>query len=567
VLDYGVLDNAQNKRREQGFTAWLVAAGIFLCLFGQLGAIGLTGPDEPRYAWIARAMAQTGDWVTPRLYGQPWFEKPILYYWAAAIGFKLHFSAEWAARLPSAVAALAAAIGIGWLAAKHFGGNTNSLSSPVLLAPLIFASSVAGIGFARAATPDMLFSASIALAMAAIATAYRRSGVLRGATEANSPSRQSDTAALVLFGAFLGLGVLAKGPAAAIMAGGAILLWALATKQWRAAFRAAHPIAIAAFCVVALPWYALCAVRNPQFLRIFIWQHNFERYLTPMFHHPQPFWFFGPITLLALVPWTILLWPVAREGLRVWREKSWTHSPGVFFACWAIFPVLFFSFSDSKLPSYILPAIPALALICGVAAVRAFRESRILSLIIASGIGMTWIVLAIAAWVFEQKVPWSAVRTNYSPHEVVVWGWVGIFAAALLMLVLLFFGLGKRAGMVMGLCALAVVLTLEIANVWILPSVDPLYSARYHAQFMSHDLYPSRIFTYDLARSWNYGLAFYFRRQLPEWQPSDPRAGLVLTTPAGLKKLKELGRFHGELSEPDKGILYVPVEMAPIAQP
>jgi 4-amino-4-deoxy-L-arabinose transferase-like glycosyltransferase len=402
----------------------------------------------------------------------------------------------------------------------------------------------------------MLFSASIALAMAAIATAYRRSGALRGATEANSPSQQSDTFALVLFGAFLGLGVLAKGPAAAIMAGGAIFLWALATKQWRAAFRAAHPIAIAAFCVVALPWYALCAARNPQFLRIFIWQHNFERYLTPMFHHPQPFWFFGPVVLLALVPWTILLWPVAREGLRVWREKSWTHSPGVFFACWAIFPVLFFSFSDSKLPSYILPAIPALALICAVAAVRAFRESRILSLGIATGIGLTWIVLAVAAWVFEQKVPWSAVLPHYSPHEVVVWGWVGIFAAALLLL-------GKRAGVVMGLCALALVLTLEIANVWILPSVDPLYSARYHAQFMSHDLYPNRIFTYDLARSWNYGLAFYFHRQLPEWKPSDPRAGLVLTTPAGLKKIKELGRFRGELSEPDKGILYVPVEMAP----
>lgn len=543
-----------------------MAAGIFLCLFGQLGAIGLTGPDEPRYAWIARAMAQTGDWVTPRLYGQPWYEKPILYYWAAAVGFKLHLSAEWAARLPSAVAALAAAIGIGWLAAKHYGGNTNSLRSPVLLAPLIFASSVAAIGFARAATPDMLFSASITLAMAAIATVYRHSGALRGATEASSSPQQSDTFALVLFGAFLGLGVLAKGPAAVIMAGGAIALWALATKQWRAPFRAAHPIAIAAFCVVALPWYVLCAVRNPDFLRVFIWQHNFERYLTPMFHHPQPFWFFGPIVLLALVPWTILLWPVAREGLRVWREKSWTHSPGVFFACWAVFPVVFFSFSDSKLPSYILPAIPSLALICAVAAVRAFQESRTMSLGIAAGIGFTWIALAIGAWAFARKISWNAVPSNYSPHEVTVWGGVGVVAAALLALVLLFFGLGKRIGIVTGLCALSVVLALEIVSVRILPSVDPLYSARYHAQFMSHDLYQNRIFTYDLARSWNYGLAFYFHRQLPEWQSSDSRAGLVLTTPAGLKKIKQMGRFQGDLDEPYRGILYVPVEMAPLAQ-
>jgi 4-amino-4-deoxy-L-arabinose transferase-like glycosyltransferase len=508
-------------------------------------------------------MAQTGDWVTPRLYGQPWFEKPVLYYWTAAIGFKLHFSAEWAARLPSAFAALAAAVAIGWLAAKHYGGGASSLRGPVLLAPLIFASSVAAIGFSRAATPDMLFSASIAMAMASIAAVFRHSGALRGASQEPSRSLKRDYPALLLFGAFLGLGVLAKGPAAVILAGGAIALWALATKRWRAALRAAHPIAIAAFCVVALPWYALCALRNPSFLRVFIWQHNFERYLTPMFHHPQPFWFFGPIVLLALLPWTVLLWPVAREGLRVWRDKSWTHSPGVFFACWAIFPVLFFSFSDSKLPSYILPAIPPLALICAVAAVRAFQESRAVSLGVASGIGFTWIALAVGGWIFAQKIPWSALRSNDSHHELAVGGWVAIFAAALLMLVLLFFGLGKRVGTVMGLCALAVVLVLEIANVEVLPAVDPLYSARYHAKFMSHDLYPDRIFTFELARSWNYGLAFYFQRQLPEWQPADPRAALVLTTPAGLEQITKLGRFRGALDEPDKGILYVPVEMAP----
>jgi 4-amino-4-deoxy-L-arabinose transferase-like glycosyltransferase len=513
-------------------------------------------------------MAQTGDWVTPRLYGQPWFEKPILYYWAAAIGFKLHFPAEWAARLPSAFAALAAAFAIGWLTAKHYGGKANSLESPALLAPLIFTSSVAGIGFARAATPDMLFSASIVLAMAALATVYRHSGALRGAADAGTeitPSRHRDYPALALFGALLGLGVLAKGPAAVILAGGAVLLWAFATKQWRTAFRALHPVAIAAFCAVALPWYVLCAIRNPDFLRVFIWQHNFERYLTPMFHHPQPFWFFGPIALLALVPWTILLWPVARQGLRLWREKSWTRSPGLFFACWAIFPIIFFSFSDSKLPSYILPASPPLALICAIAGIRAFRESRAMAVSIAAGIGIAWIALAIGAWAWARKVSWNAVLADYSPHALAIYAWTGIGLALLFALVLAFFGLGKRTGMVMGLCALGVVFALEIANVRILPAIDPLYSARYHAQFMSHDLHPDRIFTFDLARSWNYGLAFYFQRQLPGWRPGDPGPALVLTTPAGLRHITQLGRFHGALDEPDKGILYVPVEMAPQA--
>ena len=553
-------------RRERGFTAWFVAVAILICLFGQLGAIGLTGPDEPRYAWIARAMAKMGDWVTPRLYGQAWFEKPILYYWTAAIGFKLHVSAEWAARLPSAFSALAAAIAIGWLAARHYGSTATSLDSPKLLAPLVFASSVAGIGFSRAATPDMLFAASITLAMAAISAVYRHSGALRGLASAAAENPHDDAhnfRAFALFGAFLGLGVLAKGPAAIILAGGAILLWALATRQWREALRALHPVTIAAFCVVALPWYILCALRNPDFLRVFIWQHNFERYLTPMFHHPQPFWFFGPIVLLALVPWTILLWPAFCEGLRLWRERSWTHSPGLFFACWAIFPVLFFSFSDSKLPSYILPSIPPLALICAVAGIRAFHRSRAMALGIAAGFGIAWIGLAVGAWAWAQKIPWDALNYNYAPHSVPVWTWIAIAAAIFLTLVLGFFGFRKRMGAVMGLCALAVVLALEFANIRILPTIDPLYSARYHAHFMSHDLHPDRIFTFDLARSWNYGLAFYFQRELPEWRPNDPRPALVLTNPAGFRQITKLGRFQGVLDEPQKGVLYVPVGPAP----
>ena len=109
-----------DRNQIRGNFVVLSAAGLvtLVCLFGHLGAIGLVGPDEPRYAWIARAMATTGDWVTPRLYGLPWFEKPVLYYWLAGAGFLLHFPAEWAARLPSALAALVAAIAIGWLASE-----------------------------------------------------------------------------------------------------------------------------------------------------------------------------------------------------------------------------------------------------------------------------------------------------------------------------------------------------------------------------------------------------------------------------------------------------------------
>ncbi len=161
-----------------------------MTLFSGLGAIGIVGPDEPRYAWIARAMAATGDWVTPRLYGQPWFEKPILYYWTAAFGFLLHLPTEWALRLPSAFAALASAIAIGCVAAKFYGPSALRLTDPPILAPLLFSTTVAGIGFARAATPDMLFSAFITLAMAAAAAILQRAKALGVASSADSRTAQ-----------------------------------------------------------------------------------------------------------------------------------------------------------------------------------------------------------------------------------------------------------------------------------------------------------------------------------------------------------------------------------------
>jgi 4-amino-4-deoxy-L-arabinose transferase-like glycosyltransferase len=529
-------------------------------LFGNLGAIGLTGPDEPRYAWIARAMAETGDWVTPRLYGQPWFEKPILYYWAAAVGFLLHLPAEWAARLPSACAALAAALTIGWLARKHYGGDTNSVSSPGLLAPLLFATGVGAIAFARAATPDMLFSAAIAAAMACAANVLGRAGAIRAADRWETTETRSDRAPLLLFGVFLGVAVLAKGPAAIILGGGAIAVWALGTRNWRPAIRMAHPFAIVAFGIVAIPWYALCAARNPDFLRVFIWQHNFERYATPMFQHRQPFWFFGPIVLLALLPWTVLLWPVAQEGLRLWRLKTWTDSPGFFFACWAIWPVAFFTFSQSKLPGYILPAIAPLALLCAVAATRAVSERAARTGALVAGLGIAWIAIGAAAYFSGPRGLTLLLffgRLPVSP---------GLFLAAISMLsslILVAVVVRNGAATAIWTCALLVSASVEIASLKVLPAMDPSVSARPHAEFMRNDQHPERIFTYRLSRSWVYGLTFYFRRELPEWSPTDPEAALVLTTRGGFQEIGALGRFQGLLDEPYEGFLLVPVNRVP----
>ncbi len=284
---------------------------LYVCLFSGLGALGLVGPDEPRYAAIARAMAETHDWVTPRLWGTPWFEKPVLYYWIAGMAMRVFGVGEFAARLPSALAALLAVIAISWTALRSYGVAAAWFS--LMMLP----TSVAMIGFSRAASPDMLFTGLLAAAMAVageILQKPRPGPVLR-----------------IAFGFFLGAAVLAKGPAAVILAGGATLLWAALSRQWGAPFRFLHPLIVAVFCATALPWYVLCALRNPDFLRVFIWQHNFQRYLTPIFEHRQPFWFFGPIFLLGILPWLPLLITAmvdALSALEIRTGKILTHTFG-----------------------------------------------------------------------------------------------------------------------------------------------------------------------------------------------------------------------------------------------
>jgi 4-amino-4-deoxy-L-arabinose transferase-like glycosyltransferase len=408
--------------------AVLIVATLYVCYFSQLGAMGFVGPDEPRYAWIARTMAETGDWVTPRLYGAPWFEKPVLYYWGAALSFKIFGVSEAAARLPSAVSALLATLALGWLAARTYGAAT------ARWVMLLLPSGVGMIGFSHAAATDMPFSGMLTVAMVCAAVALgldRKPQIVEAegsvalgaqhsleAREEAAPLHRLGRVrglylALVLFGFFLGLAVLAKGPAAIILSGGAVFFWAIFTKRWRDAFRLLHPVAIVAFCATALPWYILCARRNPDFFRVFIIEHNFKRFLTPEFQHVQPVWYYVPVLLVALLPWTgTLLWSVvvglksfirrgdvdvegrvetgtmeAVEALSVDGEaekaarlkgkrpfeaqgkpalqEGHYGADGLswFLVCWAGFCVIFFSASRSKLPGYVLPAIPAIGLL------------------------------------------------------------------------------------------------------------------------------------------------------------------------------------------------------------
>jgi 4-amino-4-deoxy-L-arabinose transferase-like glycosyltransferase len=492
----------------------LILATLYFCYFHNLGAIGLVGPDEPRYAWIARDMAETGDWITPRLYGKPWFEKPPLYYWSAALSFKLFGVSEVTARLPSAVAALLSTLALAWLAWCAYGAET----ARWLL--LLLPTTVGMIGFSHAAATDMPFAAMLTIAMI---FAARLLGLVPLSASGSSTSFLSSSFFTSLaFGFFLGLAALAKGPAAVILSGAAVLVWAMFTKRWRDAFRCLHPIVIASFCVTALPWYFLCAQRNPGFLRVFIIEHNFQRYLTPEFQHIQPFWFYLPILLIAFIPWTLLLLWSTFYGFRsLWKRR--TFSLAFFLVIYALFCIIFFSISKSKLPGYILPAIPPVGLLLASAYVdlRSRQERSLRRTFFA----FAFVALPIALLLIGLGRHFRPSDTN--KEALVATGCVLIaFALANLFLII---SDQVRGIAVAPLCILPVLLLLllfhQISHPWL--RGDP--SGRTLAvELRAAKISPEKIYVASMKRGQQYSLSFYLHREIPTWDPEQSTEGWLL---------------------------------------
>lgn len=504
----------------------LIVATLYVCYFSHLGAIGFVGPDEPRYAWIARDMAESGDWVTPRLYGQPWFEKPVLYYWGGALSFKLFGVSEAAARLPSAVSALLATLALAWLAWRLYGAET----ARWLL--LLLPTSVGMLGFSHAAATDMPFSGMLTIAMAAAA-------VVLGLPRHSSDTSPQPTPWLALgaFGFFLGAAVLAKGPAAVILSGGAVFFWAVFTRRWRDAFRLFHPAALASFFATALPWYILCARRNPDFFRVFIIEHNFKRYLTPEFRHIQPFWFYIPILVLAIFPWSLLLVPLLSKAVKGFRTGCWPGSRGILLLCWSLFPIAFFSLSKSKLPGYILPAVPPMVLLAS----RSARE-LLHSTSRRSRWGLEWVALTPVFLAIALLFGRFYTHVNSMPQP------PRGYKIALLLLIIgetmaltVLIGARSRKGALIS-SVLAVVLLVHAIERYELPWMDACQSPRTAARLvLALGPAPHSVFTAQMDRNWQYALNFYFHRELPEWTPGSPPLSYVFVSSAGLEALDEQG--------------------------
>ena len=327
--------------------ALVVGVCAFFFFFG-LGAFGLTGADEPRYAQIAREMLTRHDWIVPTLNGAPWLEKPALLYWKMMNSYSIFGVSDWAARVPAAFHAMVLVLGIFFFMRRfRFASELD--------AAMIAASSAGMIGFGRAASTDMLISAPFALAMMCWWT-WRQTGKKLW---------------LMIFYGLLGVGALAKGPVAPALAVLVVGAYSVLRRDGKMFLRSLSIPGFALFFAIVLPWFVAVQIRVPQFFRVFFIEHNLERFGTNLYQHSQPFWYYIPVFLLAALPWTLFALPALVEaGRNAFRREDPEASGAIsddglptFLFIWIVVPIIFFSISRAKLPGYILPAIPAAALL------------------------------------------------------------------------------------------------------------------------------------------------------------------------------------------------------------
>jgi 4-amino-4-deoxy-L-arabinose transferase-like glycosyltransferase len=323
--------------------ALLLALAAGLLLF-RLGTVPLLGPDEPRYARVAIEMGRAGEWVTPTLQGEPWLEKPPLYYWLAGAAFRFLGENEGAARLPAVLAALLLVGATALVGARLLGASSG------LHAGFALSTSLLVFAYGRAASMDMLLAAWVTLAIGLFA--LRLFGIA---------GRLAVPAAF----AAMGLATLAKGPLGLLLPALVVFGFALATRDLRPLRLALDPWGLLAFLLVAAPWYAaILADQGRHFVDVFLLNHNVARFTSSIHNHPGPVVYYVPVLLAGLFPWSgfVLL---AFTGLAPRRSRV-----DLFVLLWLVLPLAFFSLAGSKLPGYILPCLAPLALLIGRAAVR-----------------------------------------------------------------------------------------------------------------------------------------------------------------------------------------------------
>ncbi len=447
----------------------LVCGGalFFLYFFG-LTRTGLLGPDEPRYAAIGRAMAQTGDWITPRLWGKPWFEKPPLLYWMTSVGFKAGLDQDLAPRLPVALASVAFLIYFFVALRREFGEHG------AFYAAAILATSAGWLAFSHVSVTDVPMSAAFAAAMLI---------VMRGSL--------TDARDSVAAGVLLGLAVLAKGLVPIALFVPAIWFLRHRLRDLLVVFATA--------AVIAAPWYVAVTWRNgTPFLEEFFWKHHFARYVSGALLHERPFWFYLPVALAGLFPWTPFV-------LLLFSKRLYIDPRVRFLAAWFAWGFLFFSFSRNKLPGYLLPLLPPVAALLGLAIAKVPERTAKMAALVSACAALLWFIPTI-----QDLLP-QALLSGFSRapiHLSLAW----IFPA--LSVTLSCAILERTQHRIQAMALIALVITLSIVRlVWqTYPILDQKVSPRRF--WLTHA--GSITCSSEEDRSWHYGLNYYAGRDLPD---------------------------------------------------
>jgi 4-amino-4-deoxy-L-arabinose transferase-like glycosyltransferase len=345
-------------------------------------------PDEGRYAEIPREMSATGDWVTPRLNAVKYFEKPPLQYWATAALDTVFGPSEWSARFWScALAFLCIPLAYGF--AHHlYGTEAAGIGAATILGMSPFVAIVGQLN---------LLDSGLAFFLTASMFAFLRA-------RAEPPGSRSERLWMLASSVTLGLAILSKGIVAVVLGGGTLAVHMLVTGEVRSWRRWHLPVTVPALLLITVPWFVVVSLRNPEFPEFFFIHEHLARYLTDVSDRVQPWWYFLPMLLVGVLPFTACFVRAAQSG---WRSglRNPANSDAVFLWIWCAFVLLFFSASHSKLPPYILPLMPALAVLIAPQVIARLSRIRIAAWICFTVIGLVAAALVMAARRHSAPVP------------------------------------------------------------------------------------------------------------------------------------------------------------------
>jgi len=360
---------------------WLIIA-VAVIWFSNLEYRSLINPDEGRYAEIPREMVASGDWTTPRLNDLKYFEKPPLQYWATSVAYKVFGEHQWTSRLWAGLTGFAGIFLVWFAGMKLFGREAGGYAALLLGSSLLYAL----IGHIN--TLDMGVTLFITLGIVSLLIAQTRV----------DKSEQRNW--MLIAWAGMALAVLSKGLMGIVLPGAALFIYCVVERDFSVLKRMHWLSGLAVFSLITMPWFVLVMKANPEFFdKFFIYEH-YTRFTTKDLGRYQPWYYFIPILLAGALPWTVLMFDSLFRSLRCGKHPEKLFNAERFLLIWVVFVYLFFTVSGSKLPSYLLPMFPALALLMGVRLVHIRERTLFWQIAPMLLVGLVWMAFALNAGKF-----------------------------------------------------------------------------------------------------------------------------------------------------------------------